>query len=232
MEESVQTKLHQAISVVRTLQNLLYHAIRIVDIQSGIVVYSNNIAQTQQDTEHMSSAAIAFDEETGDCCSDSETQLLSNMWEIFQTLNTRQQKSCLLIFESNRDSNNNFHTLLHKMSSLMIEGYEYLFIDVVCYDSRHTKVCPVLAVPKEKVLGYCMDTGKWQEKEPILLTKSENLILKMSLRGLTSKEMANITCCSEETIRSQKKAIYSKLGVRNLTEAVAFWSNYNICHVE
>lgn len=52
------------------------------------------------------------------------------------------------------------------------------------------------------------------------LTKKEIEIIKFIHKGLSSKEIANLTNRSEETIKSQRKSILSKTGCQSMTEVV------------
>lgn len=81
--------------------------------------------------------------------------------------------------------------------------------------------------------------GKWnnvyeriyslvEEIDDYGLTPKEFEIIKFVQRGLSSKEIANLTNRSEETIKSQRKSIVSKTGCQNMTEVIvlAFKNNW------
>ena len=53
------------------------------------------------------------------------------------------------------------------------------------------------------------------------LSPSEREIALALCRGLTDKEIADMLCRSYHTVRTQKKAIYRKMGVSKDTELMA-----------
>ena len=53
------------------------------------------------------------------------------------------------------------------------------------------------------------------------LSPSEREVALALCRGLTDKEIADMLCRSYHTVRTQKKAIYRKMGVSKDTELMA-----------
>ena len=53
------------------------------------------------------------------------------------------------------------------------------------------------------------------------LSRAEREVAHALCRGLTDKEIADMLCRSYHTVRTQKKAIYRKLGVSKDTELMA-----------
>lgn len=54
-----------------------------------------------------------------------------------------------------------------------------------------------------------------------MLSRAEREVALALCRGLTDKEVADMLCRSYHTVRTQKKAVYRKLGVSKDTELVA-----------
>ena len=53
------------------------------------------------------------------------------------------------------------------------------------------------------------------------MSRAEREVALALCRGLTDKEVADMLCRSYHTVRTQKKAVYRKLGVSKDTELVA-----------
>lgn len=53
------------------------------------------------------------------------------------------------------------------------------------------------------------------------MSRAEREVALALCRGLTDKEIANMLCRSYHTVRTQKRAIYQKLGVSKDTEMMA-----------
>lgn len=55
-----------------------------------------------------------------------------------------------------------------------------------------------------------------------MLSRAEREVALMLCKGYIDKEVANRLCRSYHTVRTQKKAIYAKLGVSKDTELLAY----------
>ncbi len=75
---------------------------------------------------------------------------------------------------------------------------------------------------------YSLPLNKWIKKRKIFLTDKEKEIICLSAQGFTSAEIAEKTSSSTETIRTQKKHLYKKLNVGNITEAVRYVLNNSL----
>ena len=56
----------------------------------------------------------------------------------------------------------------------------------------------------------------------------EHDILMLSSQGYTIKEIASMLCKSEDSIKSYKRVLFAKLGVKSITEAVFAAINYDL----
>ena len=63
--------------------------------------------------------------------------------------------------------------------------------------------------------------GRLGDKDPGALTERELEVLQVLAKGKSTKEVAEATFLSEETVKTYLKQIFRKLGVRDRTEAVA-----------
>jgi len=77
---------------------------------------------------------------------------------------------------------------------------------------------------------YSFKNHVWYYREGISLTDTERDLLMLSSQGYTVKEIAMQFNKSEDTIKSYKRALFSKLGVRNITEAVFNAINEDLFH--
>ena len=55
----------------------------------------------------------------------------------------------------------------------------------------------------------------------MILSRAEREVALALCKGLTDKEVADMLCRSYHTVRTQKKAVYRKLGVSKDTELMA-----------
>lgn len=68
---------------------------------------------------------------------------------------------------------------------------------------------------------YSMKGHKWNEKKGIELKAEEIEVLQLSVTGFTMGEIAERMCKSVDTIKFYKRSAFKKLGVDNITEAIA-----------
>ena len=75
---------------------------------------------------------------------------------------------------------------------------------------------------------YSLDKHKWITKEGITLSERERDVLTLSAQGYTMNDIADKLCKSIDTIKACKRALFSKLGVKNIAEALSYATNYKL----
>lgn len=75
---------------------------------------------------------------------------------------------------------------------------------------------------------YSLDKHKWIKKEGITLNEMERDVLILSAQGYTMNDIADKLYRSVDTIKACKRALFSKLGVKNITEALSYATNYKL----
>ncbi|QTD38556.1 helix-turn-helix transcriptional regulator [Polaribacter batillariae] len=77
----------------------------------------------------------------------------------------------------------------------------------------------------DKILKYDLQNDLWKAEEKIKLSNREKEILQYSTRGLTINEVAAATCVSADTVKFHRRKLFKKLGVTNVSEAIAYATN-------
>lgn len=77
-------------------------------------------------------------------------------------------------------------------------------------------------------LEYNFKKHEWEKKTCVTMSEMERLVLLLSASGYTMNAIANTIYKSLDSIRTYKRSIFSKLNVRNITEAIAYINNYNM----
>ena len=75
---------------------------------------------------------------------------------------------------------------------------------------------------------YSLDEHKWLKKDGITLSEIEREVLILSAQGYTMNDIADKLCKSVDTIKAYKKVLFSKLGVKNIVEALSYATNYKL----
>ncbi len=97
----------------------------------------------------------------------------------------------------------------------------------------------ILTLPSENTLGhivirnedldffyeYSLTNHVWHKKNLVKLSDDEKMILWYSAQGHTTDSVANLLCKSPDTIKKNKKKIFKKLNVSNISNALIYAIN-------
>ncbi|MDE5825767.1 MAG: helix-turn-helix transcriptional regulator, partial [Lachnospiraceae bacterium] len=75
---------------------------------------------------------------------------------------------------------------------------------------------------------YDLIRHKWILKEEKVLSETERDVLWLSTQGYTMNDIADKLCKSVDTIKSCKRALFTRLGVKNIAEALYHAVNYRL----
>ncbi|WP_130734730.1 response regulator transcription factor [Flavobacterium sp. J27] len=76
-----------------------------------------------------------------------------------------------------------------------------------------------------KIFTYDLEGDYWKSEEKIELSDREKEVLSYSIRGFTINEIAEAIFVSPDTVKFHRRKLFDKLGVNNISEAVAFATN-------
>ncbi|VXB79156.1 Helix-turn-helix transcriptional regulator [Flavobacterium sp. 9AF] len=76
-----------------------------------------------------------------------------------------------------------------------------------------------------KIFTYDLEGDFWKSEEKIELSDREKEVLSYSIRGFTITEIADAIFVSPDTVKFHRRKLFDKLGVNNISEAVAFATN-------
>lgn len=76
-----------------------------------------------------------------------------------------------------------------------------------------------------KIFKYDLDGDFWKATEKIQLSNREKEILHYSTRGYTINEIAETIFVSPDTVKFHRRKLFDKLGVANISEAIAYATN-------
>ena len=72
--------------------------------------------------------------------------------------------------------------------------------------------------------------GSWSTHTMSLLNERERILLNLSRQGLNSNEISETLCRSKHTIQNQIKALFVKLNVHSIQEAIERANHCNLLH--
>jgi DNA-binding CsgD family transcriptional regulator len=120
----------------------------------------------------------------------------------------------------------------HKMLPMLINNQTRW---IVCHLSGSVKQnsgnLEVHYQNRRKYASYSFEDQQWKERKIPKLTDREKDILKLTQQGKCGREIADILCISHGTLRNLELAIYRKLGVHSMIEAVIYATNHRMVFV-
>jgi DNA-binding CsgD family transcriptional regulator len=150
-------------------------------------------------------------------------------FEFYESLPIEDRKNYTISYDFHLINKNGEKTLVnHKMTPLFMtsEGKLWKAIAIVSLSSED-KAGNIRVTNKNnnKIYLYNLKGDFWKEVEPIKLTSREKEILKHSTRGYTINEIAAAIYVSPDTVKFHRKKLFEKLGVVNISEAIAYATN-------
>lgn len=119
----------------------------------------------------------------------------------------------------------------HKLTPLAMDNNGHMWL-AVCYVSISNNDKPgnieIRKIGQSDFWRFDLGSDRWNFIPGIMLTPGEKEVLLLSAQGLTVDEIAERANRSKDAIKSRRRAIFEKLDVRSITEAVAFATNYKL----
>ena len=125
---------------------------------------------------------------------------------------------------------NNGHPILinHKLTNLALTSDGRVWL-ALCVVSASNHITPghieMHHVGTSEYFEYNLITRRWTKRQVPALTQSEKAVLTLSIQGYTINEIADKMFLSTETIKKYRKAIFDKLDVKNMSEAIVAATN-------
>ena len=118
----------------------------------------------------------------------------------------------------------------HRLTPLALKnGKIWLALCGIALSFNQTPGHIILRKHKDlKYLEYSLTKHQWIQKINPLLSDIEKEIIKLSAKGFLVKEIADILCKSEDTIKTYRKNMIKALGLPNFTAVITHAINYGL----
>lgn len=119
----------------------------------------------------------------------------------------------------------------HHLTPIVLtkDGRIWLALCTLSMSARNTPGYIILKKSGSKAYyEYSLDKHKWIKKEGITLSEAERDVLTLSAQGYTMNDIAEKLCKSVDTIKACKRALFAKLDVKNIAEALSYATNYKL----
>ena len=166
---------------------------------------------------------------------DEEQALLLDInrvgFAFYNDISTAERKDWYISYDFHIINDGHKILINHKLTplSLTSDGRIWLALCVVSA-SAHTEPghIEIHHVGTPDYFAFNPVTRRWDKKKTPSLTDGEKSVLTLSIQGYTMSEIADRICLSPDTIKKYRQRIFEKLGVRNISEAIAAATNNNL----
>lgn len=123
------------------------------------------------------------------------------------------------------------HLVNHKLTPLVLtkDGRIWLALCTISLSARNTPGKIIMRKENSDMYyEYSLERRNWIKKQCITLSPTEKDVLRLSTQGYTMKDIADKLYKSVDTIKACKRAMFAKLEVKNIAEALFFAANYKM----
>lgn len=166
---------------------------------------------------------------------EKEQQMLleinKEVFDLFDTFPLSERPDYSISYDFHIIHGKSLRLVNHHFTPLVLtkEGKIWLALCTMAMSARNTPGhITIKKSGSQSYYEYSLDKHKWILRESIMLSDTERDILSLSAQGDTMNDIANKLCKSVDTIKSCKRILFSKLGVKSITEALSFATTYSL----
>lgn len=232
ISEKDTTQTGNYLDIVKAFARVTYMSIYVIDYQSkGFEYVSDNplflCGLTPKEVQELGYGFYFRNVKQGDL------PLLLKINEVgfdfYEKLPLEDRKNHIISYD--------FHIINEKKNSILInhkltpmflteDGKIWKAMCIVALSSNHTSGNITISKQgSETFWKYDLERNKWIEEEKPKLSDREIEILRFYARGLTITEISEQIFISADTVKFHRRKLFEKIGVQNITEALAYATN-------
>ena len=138
---------------------------------------------------------------------------------------------CFMSYDFHIVNDNSRYLVNHKITpfALADDGRAWLALCVVSLSPHNTPGHVEFRRKGEKTYWkYDLVKHQWQEHTTLTLREQEKQVLILSAQGYTVPQIADKMCRALDTVKTYKRALFERLGVRSITEALTVATNQGL----
>ena len=112
----------------------------------------------------------------------------------------------------------------HQLTPLRLDATGNIWLSLCLVSLAHTREVGetyISAVNSNKRWKLSLKSGRWKQLEDLTLSEHEKAVVSLAHQGLSVGEIAQIIHRSEDSVKGYRKALFQKLEVSNISEAIA-----------
>jgi len=112
----------------------------------------------------------------------------------------------------------------HQLTPLKLDSMGNIWLalcSVSLAPSQERGVAYITSINANTRWRFSLKSGRWKQIESIILNEHEKAMIRLANQGLSVGEIANEINRSEDSVKGYRKSIFQKLGVGNMSHAIA-----------
>lgn len=232
-EEDYQ-KIHILVNATKAFARSTHQCVYVIDyFKQNFLYVSENLAYwCGLDSDKIKSAGYQF---YLDYVPEKEQQMLLEInkkgFDLFNEIPLAERLDYTISYDFHIIHGRKLRLVNHHLTPMVLtkDGHIWLALCTISMSTRNTPGYIIMKKYDSKsYYEYALEKHKWIKKEGITLSEAERDVLILSAQGYTMNDIADKLCKSVDTIKAYKRALFSKLEVKNITEALSYATNYKL----
>lgn len=231
-EEDYQ-KIHILVSAAKAFARSTHQCVYVIDyFKQNFLYVSENLAYwCGQDSDKIKNAGYQF---YLDYVPEKEQQMLLEInkkgFDLFNEIPLAERLDYTISYDFHIIHGRKLRLVNHHLTPMVLkDGRIWLALCTISMSARNTPGHIIMKKYDSKsYYEYALEKHKWIKKEGITLSEAERDVLILSAQGYTMNDIADKLCKSVDTIKAYKRALFSKLEVKNIAEALSYATNYKL----
>lgn len=227
-------KINLLVSAAKAFARSTHQCVYIIDYfkQNFLYVSENLVYWCGQTSDKIKDFGYKF---YLDYVPDKEQQMLLEInkkgFELFNKISISERLDYTISYDFHIIHGRKLKLVNHHLTPMVLTkgGRIWLALCTISMSARNSPGNIIMKKSGSKsYYEYCLDTHVWIKKYGITLSETERDVLTLSAQGYTMNDIADRLCKSVDTIKACKRALFSKLEVKNIAEALSYATNYKL----
>lgn len=227
-------KIDLLINATKAFARSTYQCVYIIDyFKQNFLYVSENLEQwCGQTADRIKELGYKF---YSDHVPEKEQQMLLEInkkgFDLFYEIPFAERLDCIMSYDLHMMHGKKLRLTNHHLTPMVLtkEGRIWLALCTISMSAKTTPGYIIMESSASKsYYEYSLHKHKWIKKENIILSEADRDVLTLSAQGYTMNDIAKELCKSVDSIKAYKRALFSKLGVKNIAEALSYATNYKL----
>lgn len=234
IDESDYSKVELIVEAAKAFERSMYQCIYIIDYHKKEFLYvsKNIIRLCAENAQKIKDFGYEF---YFNYVPTEDLKMLldinSSGFKLFETLPYKERTEYVISYDFHIKNGNKKRLINHKLTPIALskDGKIWLAICIISLASGNKPGNVIIKKPGADIFyQYEFSSQKWKIRNELVLSDIEREVLFLSAQGYTMNDIAKIICKSIDTVKACKRNLFSKMGVKNISEAITYAQNHQL----